>query len=707
MTARVTALVILVLGLLAPAARAQTVGGTVFEDRDADGIHDAGEPALSGFEVELWGQSDGTGAVDALVTSAADGSFSFSPGNGCYVLRVRDPAGWRLSASRSDGFPPGTPGYTYPVGQPRFSKLDQGIDHLRAGSLEFAALGDSIAWNWNSCFFSSQFWYSNQVRSRLACTTPGASIPLYEDAVKGEHTDDLMVDESNDFNNVFRAIDRQPELVTISIIGNDLLGVDPGSNPTQAETNRAVEEVLDARQNLQEVLSSLIAGIPGADVALNTLYDNETYNCDSVPTSDFHREWLPIVNRMLRELAWGQARRVSINEARAEFAREDLLGACTGFEGLICRDIFGTDNIHPDNDGYTVLREKVWEAVGGVNLGSRDALGRTSIDEVGYGYLRRVRRLLPATWETRDGAAVVDPAAAFDDADGGAAASITLGSGSEEVRFTGFPDWYDEIAIVKVIAGVRYTTAGAVADDFYRIEASLDETFRPGPGYDYTTTNWNFYTPIVGAGGPNKPDGDPDYGNAELLVVPDVVAPREATATLTGNPVLAPGGADYDWPPPGHADLATTTVRVAAAPVAATPGNDAYTVELDAAWLDLYGWEKPRPGEVTGLRVDRAPDGSLEVSFDELAGAQRYNLYFGRLAALGAYDHGAGAPAGPRCAAATEAAGPGRLRIVVAPEDQPTEAAYVVVTGHVDDVESPTGFRSAGAERDRSQSTCR
>ena len=45
------------------------------------------------------------------------------------------------------------------------------------------------------------------------------------------------------------------------------------------------------------------------------------------------------------------------------------------------------------------------------------------------------------------------PQAAFDDADGGQAAWITLGAGSEELRLSGFPDWYDEIQIVKVSRG--------------------------------------------------------------------------------------------------------------------------------------------------------------------------------------------------------------------------------------------------------------
>ena len=76
-------------------------------------------------------------------------------------------------------------------------------------------------------------------------------------------------------------------------------------------------------------------------------------------------------------------------------------------------------------------------------------------------------------------------------------------------------------------------------------------------------------------------------------------------------------------------------------------------------------------------------------------------------ARAGSYDHGAAAPAGPQCGAATQDAGGGRLKIVVAPSSQPAEDAYVLVTAHVDDVESPSGYRFGVAEIDRSQSTCR
>jgi hypothetical protein len=693
------------LALLAISPVAAQISGTVFEDRDGDGVHDTGEPTLEGLEVALYGSPDGGGFVDQTSYTNNDGFFSFAPGNGCYLLSISDPDGWRMSQNREDGFVEGTALYAAPVGQPRFAKLDQAISNLRAGGIRFSSMGDSIAWNFNVCGYPEAFWYSKQVRSRIACTDSLASVTLDEAAEKGEHTDDLLVDETNNLNNVFRIIELQPELIAISIIGNDLLDVDPGAGPTQEETNRAVAEVLDARQNLQEVLSTFITQLPAADIVLNTLYDNEAYNCYSGNPSDFHRIWVPIVSRILRDTAWGQVRRVSNAEAAAEFAHEDQSGTCTGFDSLICRDFFGFDNIHPTNPGFSVVREKLWEAAGGINLGPLDALGRTSIGVADYGYLRRVRRLLPTAWEVRDGAAVVNGDAALDDQDGEAPAQITLGAGTEEFRLSGFPDWYDEIQIVRVVAGVRYRTTGTVNDDFYRMEASLTDSFRPDPGHAYTPTSWNFYTPIVGGGGPNQPPENPDYPGAKVLAFPDVPSYRDVSAMLTKDPTLPPEASDYEWPAVTHEELATTTIRVATAPVAATAGNDGYQIEFDYAWLDLYGWEKARPAEVQLLRVDRLPDGILEVSFEPLTGAQRYNLYFGGLdtVRLGEYDHGAAA----LCDVATLDAGGGRLKIVVPPAGQPSGDSYILVTAHVDDVESPAGIRTDSAEIDRSQSVCR
>lgn len=680
---------------------AQTLSGSAFHDRNANGLRDAGEEALPGVVVRVAGQRDAGGAFDQSAPTAADGSFLFSPGNGCYLVDLDDPAGWRRTIARTDEIAEGTPGYARPAGVRRVAGGMELLETLFGGSVRYTSMGDSIAWNWNSCFDTSSFWYSQQVRDRLRCVAPAASVNLDQAAVKGEHTDHLLIDDA-DLNNVFRVIDAQSRLVTISIVGNDLLNAEPGANPTPAETNRAVAEILDSRRNLQEILSSLVAGIPGATIELNTLYDNLADRCATSNSDPFHREWVPLVNHLLRELAWGQARRVTSAEVFLEFAHEDLLNGCTGFTGQICRGLF--DGIHPTGGGYAIVREKVWESIGGANLGPQDGNGATSLAGLDHGYLERVLRLYPTTWEVRDGAEATDPEAAFSESDGGAGASVRLGIGSEEFRLSGFPDWYDEVTPVKVLAGVRYRTTGSVTDDFYRIEASVNDQFSPPPGHDYSATDWIYQTPIVGGGGPNAPAEAPDYPQVKLLVRPAVATLREASATLLKNPVASPSGRGYDWPPLTRAELGTTTVRVVAAPQAGTAGDD-YRVVIDAAWLDVYGTLKPRPGEVTGVSLETRDGGDLAVIFDPLPGAERYNLYFGELALLsaeGRYDHGARA----RCDVATSDAGEGRRQAIVPAAEVPATASYVVVTGHVDGVESPSGYATGGAERDRSQNGC-
>jgi len=397
-------------------------------------------------------------------------------------------------------------------------------------------------------------------------------------------------------------------------------------------------------------------------------------------------------------------RRASVVETAAEFGQEGMTGSCSGFSDLICRDLFSFDDIHPDNDGYSVMREKSWEALGGVGLGASDILGRDSV-ELELGFLRHVRRLYPSLAEVKDGAAVSDPAAALHGDDDGAPALIALGAGEEAFELAGFPDWFDEVQIVRAVVGVRYRTSGDVADDFYRIEAATTGQFRPPPGFLYTPTNWNFYTPIVGGGGPSRPASNPDYPDARVLALPEVPTYREVSATLNKNPELPAGAEDYAWPAIDHADLATTRVRVASAPVAATPGNDAYSVELDAAWIDLYGWERRRPAGLQRLTLDRAEGGGIALAFDDPLSSQRYNVYWGTLSALssGSYDHGGNAS----CDAAATPAAPGRLQIAVAPDQLPTGSAYALITRHVNDVESPAGSDSSNLEIDRSQSVCR
>lgn len=85
------------------------IGDTVWEDKDADGVQDAGEPGLSGAVVSLTGAdgistvSDVTGQPVNSVTTGTDGKYQFTnliPGT--YTVNVKPSAGYHLSPGGAD-----------------------------------------------------------------------------------------------------------------------------------------------------------------------------------------------------------------------------------------------------------------------------------------------------------------------------------------------------------------------------------------------------------------------------------------------------------------------------------------------------------------------------------------------------------------------------------------------------------------------------
>ena len=77
---------VLALALMAFSSAAATpVSGTVFDDRNANGVHDAGERGVAGVAV-----SDGT----AVVVSDADGHYQLAAADGAMIFVIK-PRGWR------------------------------------------------------------------------------------------------------------------------------------------------------------------------------------------------------------------------------------------------------------------------------------------------------------------------------------------------------------------------------------------------------------------------------------------------------------------------------------------------------------------------------------------------------------------------------------------------------------------------------------
>ncbi len=124
--------------------RVASIGDTVWEDLDADGIRDPAEPGLADITVELL---DAGGATLLSTTTASDGRYSLGwlPA-GAYSVRFTRPAGYLFSPRDQGGLdtldsdPDTTSGLTGPVTLTS-GQTDRTVD---AGMFRPASLGDRV-----------------------------------------------------------------------------------------------------------------------------------------------------------------------------------------------------------------------------------------------------------------------------------------------------------------------------------------------------------------------------------------------------------------------------------------------------------------------------------------------------------------------------------------------------------------------------------
>jgi HEAT repeat protein len=557
--------------LIAATLRAGSIGGILYDDRNRNGHRDATELLLANVEVELYGNE---GSVRRTTFTDTHGSYRFTNlSNGNYVVSARPGPGWRASLQDRGADPAPVP--HFPFGRTRYASLPTLVDTLvsRVGvsdDYRHVALGDSIAFGFNFCgSFFGNHGYIEPVTERLREATAGHVI-TDKQAILGHATAQLLDPgigpDSNVFeNDVFYAIRQRAPLVSISIGGNDFLDAEAGGDAALAAA------IVQARQNLQEILSALDTGMVDGETILNTVYDN-LQGADAL-----HNTWAPLWNQMLREQAWGQERRAAIAEIYPEYAHEEG-GQILGQPGLICR-FLGVDGIHPTGIGYQVHGEKLWQAMGGVTLHDDDRL------DLDLGYVAMAGTRLPVatqdvtgqTWNDRFALAIDNVGALVPSADAEFRVNAFLGPAHPTQR----PMDVTTSELAQAVLKVRYRTLGAPVDDYYVIEASVDGSFA-APGS--TPSTWNTILPVVGSSGN---DG------AERLVFPYqptwrtvaaplyVGAPRDARTTLTWD------------------DLKTLTVRVVTHAVN-TP--DAYAIELDAAWVEYT--TMPQGTSYAGLAPD-------------------------------------------------------------------------------------------------------
>lgn len=591
-----TAILTIALAILPLAATSADLAGTVFRDKNRNGLRDPGEEGVAAM-LEVFGTKDAGGVIDANLGVASDGSLVVGPSeieNGCYLLRLTPPAGFRLALPRADC--PGQ-GLAHPVGTRRYGSPRGLIDRLRGGSLRYFALGDSIAEPVSGCaiFPRDATDYVKWLGQRLGCV--GTGVVRENEAIGGMLTPDLLQpagtcgppnlpvpgDPGDRCDNIFDTIARGAELIAISIGGNDWRDAEPADQTEPfdpAEVQASVNLLLSARANLQEILSTLASELPTADVIVNSVYDPSAPTCAS---TDFHNLWIPIWDQMLREVTWGQGERFGVAEVYPEYAHQDVNGGnCCGRRDAIC--LPGVDGIHPNVDGAEMHLEKVWDAVGGVSLGPKDGIAATSNPNVDFPVVELVATRFPSAFDDRT-TGVTTPDAVFARDDAGA----TVPAGVGEFVVHGFDASPADIVPTHVVVAVRYRTVGTAGGgdprDGHWLEASVDGNFQAP---QFTVTGWNTMTPIVGAG-PTAPAPN---------ALPDVPQWREVRAFVSRQ--LSDDGRAtgvYDFRAPDWADVATLAVRLRRD---VRGGVDPVAIEWDAAWIEVYGYRS------SGLTVYRS-----------------------------------------------------------------------------------------------------
>ncbi len=537
-------------------ASGQVLTGLVFEDIDRDGVHDPGEPVLPDVPVILYGAD---GSVDVQTLTDANGIYSFNAGTGAeYVLDLKPGAELRMSFQDLGADPDPIP--DFPQGRRRPGVLQNLVENLRLSSpaapIVHVALGDSIAYGFNLCDSpSGQNDYVTPFTGRLDAA---GSASLDKLAVLGQETRDLL--DAGNSGSLYAAIQRSADLVTISIGGNDFLSSDGNEAATAAN-------LVAARQNLQEILSTLVSRLPYADIVLNTVYDNEDGD------DSFHNRWGPIWNQALRDVAWGQRRRIGIAEIWPDYSHLDpATNTKLGEMDLICW-FFGLDAIHPTRTGYDLHEHKLWQGAGGLQMAAGS-------QERNFGYLRKMATRFPTQYFDVNGGATQETEAFMED---GVGAQIP--AGNQELRLQGF-DATPRGLLHQVVVNVRYRTTASPNDDYYRFEASVDGTYS-APGSSSST--WNTRVPIVGSSGIGAP----------VLAYKDQPGWREVSALISKGSGID-GSPTLTWQ-----DLATLSVRVVSTAVGS---SDPFVIEWDVASIDLYGV----PSYRLLIRGEPTPGGTLQ-----------------------------------------------------------------------------------------------
>ncbi|OGL47127.1 MAG: hypothetical protein A2161_07310 [Candidatus Schekmanbacteria bacterium RBG_13_48_7] len=534
-----------------------SISGILFHDKNLNGEFDTGEEFIEDVLVSLYGFDGSRIHIETYTDSYGVFSF-FGLNNGNYVVNVAPSLEIRFSSQSLRCASP----LNFPVGRHRFNYGEYTVSNLQLPAFKYIGSGDSIGFCTSLCNITtvSPECYQKEVESRLKVINPAAT--LDNQSVPGSETKDLLTLVR--LRNIWTIVDGGPQFVTISIGGNDFLNND-------GDDSSCGQAWINARANAQEIISQLVSQLPGTDIEINTVYDNDADG--TYPgTAPFHARWVEVWNQLIRDIAVSQRRHVTIAEIYPEYRHCDTDNSnCCGNPDLVCRDSafpLPADNIHPTDDGYRVHSEKLWESVGGISIPGTN--GTTDYTDVDFGFIPQMTVKYPSStsYISGTGAVNLDRIYALDDS----YASIPLGN--QEIRISGF-DAVPVGTITRVVGCVRYKTSGTYVNDTYRFEISVDGTFTSPPA-SLNPFNLNTIIPLIGGAG---------NSGAVVNAYPEYSSWREVSNLVTKNYDSTIDGhyhrPDIDW-----SDISNLSIRFRSEAVS---GDDLMNIELDCAWLEIYG----------------------------------------------------------------------------------------------------------------------
>src|SRR5262249_20913305 len=120
-----------------------TLGGTVYEDSNDNGVPNTGEPGIVGVTLTLTGTNDLGASITATATTIAGGSYSFSTDSGGNKLR---PGTYAITETLSSGYLSGAAN----VGTVNGSADGSVVSTTKIGSVVLAESQGGISYNFGN-----------------------------------------------------------------------------------------------------------------------------------------------------------------------------------------------------------------------------------------------------------------------------------------------------------------------------------------------------------------------------------------------------------------------------------------------------------------------------------------------------------------------------------------------------------------------------